>query len=135
MEIINLKPFNSEKAKNGAQVVLSDGTKVKILDFDLNGHILFKTIDEELESGVGSEIYHAEFDGEVWDDLRVLMMAPVCGYTPVFIDNAHNKLFCGEVWRTKEEAANSVEEALIANKVFCFAKVELIDIDDFPIRK
>ena len=135
MEIINLKPFDLEKAKNGASVCLSDETKVKILDFDFNSHILFKTVDEQFGSGVGSEVYHAEFDGEVWDDDRMLMMAPVCGYMAIFIDDRHNKLYGSEVFRTKEDAAKDTEKLIIANKVFCFAKVELIDIDDFPIQK
>ena len=93
MEIIKLKPFDLKKAKNGASVCLSDETKVKVLDFDFNSHILFKTVDEQLGSGVGSEVYHAEFDGEVWDDDRMLMMAPVCGYMAIHIDKRFTNIW------------------------------------------
>ena len=135
-----LKPFDLEKAKRGALVALSDGTKAKILDFDFNGDLLIKNIDEQPAKKNGktyyeSVIFRAKTDGELYDDDRRLTMLPVCGYTAVFIDDRHNKLYGGEVFRTKEEAAKDTEKLLIANKVFCFAKVELIDIDDFPIKK
>lgn len=140
MEIINLKPFDLEKAKNGALVAFSDGTEAEILDFNFNSHLLVKSIretftDEDGNKSVGSAVYEVEIDGDFYDGDRKLMMLPVCGYMAVFIDDRHNKLYGGEIFRTREEAAKDTEKLIIANKVFCFAKVELIDIDDFPIPK
>lgn len=43
-----MKIFDLEAAKNGAAVCLSDGTPVKILDFDFNGKLIFKFIPKEV---------------------------------------------------------------------------------------
>lgn len=128
-----MKPFDLEKAKNGGSVCLSDGTPVKILDFDFNGNILYKvrvtqdngkTIDGTIvvnQRGVREE---NGYDGKELN----LYMAPICGYM-VLYKTEKEELVGGQLYSEKkkaeQEAVNQIGNDYV--NIFSLAKVEILD--------
>lgn len=126
-----MKPFNLEKAKNGAAVCLEDGTPVKILDFDFNGDILYKvkvtqdsgrTLEGTIvvdQKGVRRE---NGYDGKNLN----LYMAPIVGYMCVLKNVQTGKLIGYEIYSNLSDA--EFNEAIpLGCTCFGYAKVELLD--------
>lgn len=128
-----MKKFDIEKAKNGAAVCLEDGTPVKILDFDFNGDILYKvkvtqdsgrTLDGTIvvdQQGVRRE---NGYDGKNLN----LYMATVYGYTVLYKTDDEKligSIIHYEKITAEKEMLEQKENKYV--KVFCLAKVELLD--------
>ena len=130
-----MKPFDLEKAKNGAAVCLRDGTPVKILDFEFKGPscklILYKfqfALDDDAETisfadekGKNVALYLKE--EECGYDL---FMAPVFGYMNVYKSNEDDSIYGCKIFPSIEDCKKEEEEELPL-KMFCIAKVELLD--------
>lgn len=132
-----MKEFDIEKAKNGAAVCLSDGTPVKILDFDYNGMILFKYLSEqEAPDGKKEERlgwatingYGRGRHGGGHDHGQDLFLVPVYGYMNVYKNETNKVLVGGVVRAALEECKEAGKDAPMENlEWFCHARVELLE--------
>lgn len=127
-----MKPFDLEKAKNGAQVCLEDGTPAKILDFDFNGDILYKVKVTADDGSTHEATILVEQDGkrgkhETGYDRKNLdlYMAPVVAYMNVY-RNKSEHLYGAIIHTTKEECRQR-RELDGSGVFFCIAKAELLD--------
>ncbi len=128
-----MKPFDLEKAKNGAAVCLSDGSPVKILDFDFNGDILYKFKDTdhsgitvELTVLVGQDGKRGKHNiGYDWKKLD-LYMAPVVAYMNVYRDKDNECLRGGRIYASEEDCETAKKRSH-SSIFFCKAKIELLD--------
>ena len=128
-----MKPFDLEKAKNGAAVCLKDETPVKVLDFDFDSHILCKV--KTPESGKEEIIFCINNFGEcIWsidvklgksENLKVFM-APVYAYINVFKSEDGTRLHGGTLYPTPEDCVKRAKRTWNA-RPFCIARVELLE--------
>lgn len=135
-----MKKFDIEKAKNGADVCLRDGTPVKILDFDFKGLVLFKYLSEqEATDGKKEErLGWATIDGQgrgrygtYPDKDNDLFMTPVYGYMNVYKNDTYKVLVGGVVRATLEECIGDGKDAPMEDlEWFCHARVELLEDEE-----
>ena len=130
-----MKPFDIEKAKNGAAVCLSDGTPVKILDFDFNGDILYKTFFTDDDGNIREGTVTVDQKGKRGDrnigyDCKELnlYMSPVCGYMVLYMTET-KELVGGQLYSEKnkaeQEAASQKDNDYV--NIYSLAKVEILD--------
>lgn len=128
-----MKKFDLEAAKKGAAVCLQDGTPVKILDFDFNGDILYKTKVTNEHAGThectivvqqdGKRGEHEEgCDGKNLD----LYMAPVYAYAKIYINRYSKELYSGKICATIEEAKIQRDNIFPDMEKFGIARIELL---------
>lgn len=119
-----MKPFDLEKAKNGALVCLDDGTPVKILDFNYNGKILCKLQQKGLSGKIIDRL--GDFDS---DDL---CMSPTFVYMNVYKKENNSELVGGSIRATQEECVDARKTDHLNDWLqwFCVAKVELLMEDE-----
>lgn len=129
-----MKPFDLEKAKNGAAVCLRDGRPAKILDFKFHSPegdmILYKYYDND--AGYDIEIIaevtgycirtFGEQDARKYD----LFMAPVYAYINVFKSEDGTRLHGGTLYPTPEDCVKRAKRTWNA-RPFCIARVELLE--------
>lgn len=137
-----MKPFDLEKAKNGAAVCLRDGRPAKILDFNFHfpegDMILYKYYDNDAGydteliaevTGTCLKIVTNEQDKRKYD----LFMAPVYAYINVFKSEDGTRLHGGTLYPTPEDCKKRAKRTWNA-RPFCIARVELLD-DTFECEK
>lgn len=126
-----MKPFDLEKAKNGAEVCLGDGTPVKIMDFDFNDLLMVKI---PYMGRDGREIsilclYHKNGDTADMDEpkeKRRLFLRPKTGYMKVYRNNSTG-LLEGDTIYADFTSVKYDAGSPIGKDFFCFAKVELLE--------
>lgn len=135
-----MKPFDLEKAKNGAAVCMRDGTPVKILDTDYNGYILYKYPLLDSDGTLKNEysIMHVDQDGKFiflkgeerkWSDFD-LFMVPTIGYMNIYkLTDRKDERLEGSMLHPDIESCQA--NRLSHNCFFCMAKVELLDNENF----
>lgn len=130
-----MKPFDLEKAKNGAAVCMRDGTPVKILDFEFSSQEELRIVykyknDYGLDTLVITDssgkcvIVTPEEEKERCD----LFMAPITGYMSTYRDENGN-LVGGTVFVALEDCGKERDRYELAGgyHFFRYAKVELLD--------
>lgn len=130
-----MKPFDLEKAKNGAAVCLRDGRPAKILDFNFHfpegDMILYKYYDndagydiEQIAEVTGTciKMVTKEEDARKYD----LFMAPVYAYINVFKSEDGTRLHGGTLYPTPEDCLKRAKRTWNA-RPFCIARVELLE--------
>lgn len=128
-----MKPFDLEKAKNGAAVCLRDGRPAKILDFKFHfpegDMIFYKFYDDDAGSDIdliaevtGKCITVREEDARKYD----LFMAPVYAYINVFKSEDGTRLHGGTLYPTPEDCVKRAKRTWNA-RPFCIARVELLE--------
>lgn len=121
-----MKPFDLEKAKNGAAVCMRDGMPVKILDFEFDiGNakvILFKYYSKQRERDITMT---TDLSGS--SDNVILFMAPTIAYAVIYKNTNSQELYSGKLVPTKEEAETTKDSVYPELEKFCIAKIEMLD--------
>lgn len=117
-----MKPFDIEKAKNGAEVCRIDGTPAKILDFDFNGKIIYKFRDE---NGRWLVMW-IDQKGNAYDGKDNLYMSPIFAYATIYQNEFSQNLYSGKLCASKEEAEMQKDHTSQDMRKFCIAKIELL---------
>lgn len=130
-----MKQFDLEKAKNGAEVCLLDGTTVKILDFDFNGDLLLKVPYKEIPISTKKDKYFvSRYDKTgcplspfVYStEFATLYMKPKVAYMKVYVNNSTG-LLEGDTIDADFTKVKTDASAYIGKDFFCYAKVELLE--------
>lgn len=123
-----MKPFNLEKAQNGEPVCRKDGRPAKILDFNINGGILYKYYDEVEKTEF---TVTANKDGRATGDSDGnLYMGKKIAWATIYKNEYSNELYSGKLCSTREEAEIQKEKLFSDMKKFCMAKIELIEEEE-----
>lgn len=123
-----MKPFNLEKAQNGEPVCRKDGRPVKILDFDINGYILYKYYNEKEKREYTATAYK---DGRgTMHSNGNLYMANTIAWATIYKNEYSNELYSGKLCSTREEAEIQKDNLYPDMKKFCMAKIELIEEEE-----
>lgn len=130
-----MKPFDLEKAKNGAEVCLGDGTPVRILDFDFNGDLLLKIpYKGSTFSNIKDKYFTSRYDktgrpllsSDYLPEYATLYMKPIVAYMRVYRNN-NTGLLEGDTIDADFTKVKTDASAHIAKDFFCYAKVELLE--------
>ena len=117
-----MRTFDIEKAKNGAGVCRIDGAPAKILDFDFNGKIIYKFMDEFGRWEAKGTDYEGKADNRIDD----LYMSPNYAYATIYKDEFSQDLYSGKLCASKEEAEIQKDSTTPNMRKFCIAKIELL---------
>ena len=128
-----MKPFDLEKAKNGAAVCMRDGTPVRILDFNFCGNRIlykFRTKQDEERTNDVNKNGIADYNSTLADSYADLFMAPIYGYMVLRKNNIAKQVRGGKLHSELAEAIKEKETSQKENneyrKFFSLARVELI---------